>query len=137
MFGIIFLRTENIFDTYNNKITKDLIMNGSVSYPYNAPKNVLSEISQKVNELKICELPNNIISDPDSNGITMSITPNNTFSIKFTIDGKEYFVSGDSTTDFVQTDEAKRLCAFRDYLKQIMYNTPEYKALPEASGAYQ
>lgn len=120
----------NILNTYDQIITKDLVMKGTASADFIIPEEDLDRIYSELYELQIYMLPEKIVSS------SVGVTPNTEFTVRFIIDRVEYSISGDATTEFADTTAADRLVAFRDFLMEYMYSTAEYKSLPEAEGGY-
>jgi len=114
----------------DGKITKDLVMNGTAGCAYSCPKEDLEAIYAKMQELSIPYLTGNFVSD------SVAVTPNTVFLIRYTMNGREYTVSGDGSTGLMESADAADLELFRVYLVEFMMNTDEYKSLPEAEGGY-
>ena len=118
-------------DTYSSSIQKDLILNGTHSGEFSCGKEDLEAIYAKMKELSIFELSGNMISE------TVKVTPNEIFIIRYRINGKEYILSGDSSTGQTgATSREENLQAFKEYLRGFMKETPEYKAMPDSEGVY-
>lgn len=81
-------------------------------------------------ELAIFDLSGNVTSD------SVQVTPNEIFLIRYRINGHEYTVSGDSTTEMLENMDGQHLHVFMEYLREYMINTTEYKAMPESEGGY-
>jgi len=121
---------KNILDTYTGGIQKDLVMNGTQHSEFAYEREELEAIYAKMQELSIFELSGNIISD------SIQVTPNEIFLIRYQINGHEYTVSGDGTTETLESMEGQHLYTFMEYLRAYMINTTDYKALPKAVGGY-
>jgi hypothetical protein len=121
---------KNILDTYTGGIQKDLVLNGTQHGEFAYEKGELEAVYAKMQELSIFDLSGNIISD------SAQVTPNETFLIRYRINGHEYTVSGDGTTGLLESMEGRHLHAFMEYLMTYMINTADYKALPAAEGGY-
>jgi len=121
---------KNIMDTYTGGIQKDLVLNGTQHSEFAYEREELEAVYAKMQELSIFDLSGNIISD------SIKVTPNESFLIRYRINGHEYTVSGDDTTGQLDSMEGRHLRAFMEYLMTYMINTQDYKALPEAEGGY-
>jgi len=122
---------KNIIDTYNGSIQKDLVLNGIQKSEFSCEKEELETIYAKMKELSVFELSGNMISE------TMKVTPNTIFIIRYRINGKEFILSGDSSTGQTgATSREENLKSFEEYLLGFMMETPEYKAMPESEGGY-
>lgn len=130
----------NEYDTYNGKLTKDLISAGSAETKLTVSQETLQEIYSQLLENDII-LIGQYMSSENLHGWWEGYfdqTPCATYQIRFHINGKEYKVEGDETAyAYVEKrDTARRFCAFVDYMKELATNTEEYKSLPEAEGGY-
>jgi len=121
---------KNFLETYSGGIQKDLVLNGTQHSEFGYEKQDLEAIYAQMQELSIFDLSGNIISD------SVQVTPNEVFLIRYRIDGHEYQVSGDGTTELLDSAEGRNLHAIMEYLRNYMINTTEYKALPAAEGGY-
>jgi len=121
---------KNIMDTYTGGIQKDLVMNGTQHSEFAYEREELEAVYAKMQELSIFDLSGNIISD------SIQVTPNEYFLIRYQINGHEYAVSGDGTTESLDSMEGRHLHAIMEYLRAYMINTQDYKALPAAEGGY-
>lgn len=135
-FGI---EPRNIYDTYENTITKDLVSNGSRSISFEPSEEDLQKIYNKIVELDLMsvdkEMTDSVLTTSDER---YTVTPLTKYSIQFTMKGETYYVSGDATANAHRTtnDEANRFMEFVTFMNEIYYATPEYAKLPEAVGAY-
>src|ERR1035437_8353151 len=121
---------KNILDTFTGGIQKDLIMNGTYQSEFYCERADREAIYAKMKELSICHQSGNLISD------SVHITPKEIFLIRYQINGHEYTVSGDGTTEMLESMEGKHLQAFMEYMRNYMINTADYKAMPAAEGLY-
>jgi len=121
---------KNFIDTYTGGIQKDLVLNGTQHGEFGPENGDLEVIYSKMQELSIFDLSGNIISD------SVQVTPNEIFLIRYQINGHEYQVSGDGTTELLDSAEGQNLHDFMEYLKNYMINTTDYKAMPAAEGGY-
>ena len=121
---------KNFLETYSGGIQKDLVMNGTQHSEFSAQKKDLEAIYAKMQELSIFDLSGNIISG------STQVTPNEIFYIRYRINGHEYQVSGDGTTELLDSPEGQHLHTMMEYMRNFMINTAEYKAMPKAEGGY-
>jgi hypothetical protein len=121
---------KNILDTFTGGIQKDLVTNGTYHSEFYCARADLEAIYAKMKQLSIFDLSGNLISD------SVQVTPNEIFLIRYQINGHEYTVSGDGTTEMLESMEGNHLHAFMEYLRNYMINTSDYKAMPTAEGAY-
>lgn len=122
---------KNFLNAYpGGGIQKDLVMNGTQHSEFACEREDLEAIYAKMQALSIFNLSGNIISD------SVQITPDEIFLIRYRINGHEYQVSGDGTTELLDSAEGQNLHDFMEYLKNYMINTAEYKAMSAAEGGY-
>jgi hypothetical protein len=121
---------KNIMDTFTGSMQKDLILNGTSKSAFSCKKEDLEAIYSKMTELSIFELSGNIISD------SFHVSPNEIFTIRYRINGKEFLLSGDSSTLISEKEGANDLPVFVNYLRDLMKETPEYKEMPDSEGGY-
>ena len=131
---------ENIFDTYNNKLTKDLISNGSAETTLTVDRETLELIYSELLQNKIAYLGRYMDSQnlrgPLEGGFDQS--PCATYQIRFHINGKEFSVAGNETAFAYRKKnrQAANFCNFVEFMEDLAMSTPEYKSLPESSGGY-
>lgn len=120
---------KNELNTYNGSVTKDLIVNGTVTTTL-----VLSEAELDGLQQKIIEM--NLFSYPD----VMPQQPNLWISTLYECSIQ---VQNGNETKEVSWDECSQHSSMLDSLKELeqyiiglVEQTPEYQALPEAVGAY-
>ncbi len=121
--------TKNVIDSYEDTVTKDLIMNGAATANIALSDDEMREIYAKMREIDIMAAK----KLPKKNGCFR--TPSNEESWKVTINRE--------TTTFIWTDEycdmtedANRLSELRRFIQGIVEDKEAYKALPAAVGAY-
>jgi len=124
-------KQKNILDAYpGGGIQKDLGLNGTQHSEFVCESGDLEAIYAKMQELSIFDLSGNLISD------SVQVTPNEIFLIRYQINGHEYSVSGDGTTELLDSVDGQHLHTLMEYLRNFMTNTAEYKAMPAAEGGY-
>ncbi len=130
----------NIYDTYEGKLVKDLITNGSAETALSVDQETLDEIYTALHAARLdtigIHMDSEHLAKPWES--TFMQTPCSSYRIRFRIDGKEYTVTGDETA-YAYVDknsQAKRFCDFVDFMIELAKSTPEYKSLPEAEGGY-
>lgn len=121
---------KNRLDTYSGNIQKDLVLKGTSSSAFSCKKEDLEAIYARMMELSIVELSGNMISD------SVQVTPNEFFTIRYRINGKDFLLSGDSTTGMSDQNGAENLLTFMEYLRDFMKGTPEYETMPDTEGGY-
>lgn len=131
---------EEIYDTYTGTIQKDLVENGTATAGFSPREETLKEIYAKVLEYQICsidrEMTNAALADP--NGSQFGVSPNWSYEIKITANGKTYLICGDDTAcGYTDTDpDAKNFMNFVRFMHQTLHDDPEYQKLPDAVGGY-
>lgn len=120
---------KNEINTYDNSVTKDLIMKGTAKTDALFSQDEMQSIYEKMREINIMEI------DGFSQQVGCSKTPSNTDSWKITINGDRKTFSWTDEDCSVSNDE-KQLLDLRTYIQQIVNGKDAYKALPEAEGGY-
>ena len=130
---------ENVYDTYIGQIQKDLVLDGIATADFEPDEAVLEQIYRKLCELDIASIDRVMTSKVlTSTDEMVACIPLTTYEISFTMNDDTYTVKGDETAAFYpEDDEAVRFMKFVNFMSQIIRDTPEYQALPEANGAYE
>lgn len=120
---------KNEINTYENSVTKDLIMHGKAMAEVSFSPDEMQKIYDKMKEINIMQI------DKIKQQLGCSKVPSTTDSWKITINGE--------TKTFSWTDEdckvnsvEQQLLDLRTYIQQIVSTKDTYKALPEAVGGY-
>lgn len=135
-FGI---ELDNVYDTYNNTLKKDMVAEDDITVNFEPSDEDLSRIYAKILELDLTSIEKKMTSSVlTKTGTVTSVSPLNRYNIKITMNGETYYINGDATASYYknESDEANRFCRFTEFMTELYYNTPEYKSLPEAVGAY-
>ena len=131
---------EEFYDTYTGTIQKDLVENGTANANFVPSEETLKAIYSKVLEYQICSIDRKMTNDvlADKDGLQFNVSPNHTYEIKITANGNTYIIRGDDTAQgFMNTDnDAQNFVSFIGFMRSILYETPEYKNLPDAVGGY-
>ena len=131
---------EEFYDTYTGTIQKDLVENGTATANFAPNEGTLKTIYSKVLEYEICSIDRKMTNDvlADKEGLQFSVSPNHTYEIKITANGNTYIIRGDDTAQgFKNTDnDAQGFVNFIGFMRSVLYETPEYKNLPDAVGGY-
>ncbi len=130
---------KNVYDTYENTITKDLVSNGTKTVSFVPGEKQVTQIYNKILELDLTAIKTKMTSSVlSSSKEQINMTPLNEYNVCFTFHGNTYYLSGDATAVNYRdkNDETERFLTFVDFMQEIYYNTPEYADLPEAKGGY-
>ena len=131
---------EEIYDTYTGTLQKDLVENGTANANFVPSEETLKAIYSKVLEYQICSIDRKMTNDvlADKDGLQFSVSTNYTYEIKITANGNTYIIRGDDTAQgFKNTDnDAQNFVGFIGFMRSVLYETPEYKNLPDAVGGY-
>lgn len=132
---------EEIYDTYTGTIQKDLVENGTATANFTPSEDTLKAIYDKVLEYQIYSIDRKMTNDvlADKDGLQFSVSTNYTYEIKITANGNTYIIRGDDTAQgFKNTDnDAQNFVSFIGFMRSVLYETPEYKNLPDAVGGYE
>lgn len=121
---------KNELNTYNSSITKDLVINGTVTTTLVLSKEELDGLQQKIIEMNLFDYPD---SFPDST--IRRMTPQGDYYIEVQNGNVTKQVSWNSNSE-VPSSMQEDLDTLREYITTLVKQTPEYQALPEAVGAY-
>lgn len=121
---------KNEINTFENTVTKDLILDGTATTEINFTKEQMNNIYKKMKEINILETKK---FTPKSDNCVQQ--PHGEDEWKIRIDGRmvTVFISGKYCTT---TNDARQLIRLRDYIFNIVKNKPEYKQLPNSKGMY-
>jgi hypothetical protein len=121
----------NEINTYENTITKDLILDGTKSIKFEIPKKDLGDVYSKLVELDIARISEKLVNKK------LFITPLTEYILTFTISKRKYTVSGDATMYSLNGNEqVDDFSTFVKYVIDYVESTTEYKSLPEPEGGY-
>ena len=128
--------SDNFFDTYEGKIGKDLIINGSAESEMSVGTETLDRIYAGLRHYDIASInfelnSHNCAAPGESIGY---MTPCGHYVVRFRVDGKEYEVRADDTAEGYECTTA--FFSFVKLMKEEIYATPEYQAFPKAEGGY-
>jgi hypothetical protein len=121
--------TKNEINTYEDTVTKDLIMNGAATARLIISEDEMRDIYAKMREIDIMAAK----KLPKKKGCFR--TPSNEENWKITVNGETMtFAWTDEYCDM--TEDANQLLELRKYIQNIVEDTEAYQALPEAEGGY-
>jgi hypothetical protein len=130
---------QNIYDTYEGTLQKDLVTNGTATADLFESNERLDEIYKKISELELYAISQDMTSENLTTTDQMFyVTPCTEYEIKFTIDGVEYTVTGDDTaSNYIrQNRDADHFWQFKEFMQDLYRSSDEYQNLPKAEGAY-
>ena len=129
---------ENIYDTYNGRLQKDLVLDGVATAEFEPDREVLAEIYAKVTELDIASIDREMTTRTLSkNGEGIAVLPLTVYEIQFTINGTIYSVTGDATAScYPKNRQAARFAEFVEFMQGVVINTPEFQQMPKPNGGY-
>lgn len=132
---------EEIYDTYTGTIQKDLVENGTATANFAPSEDTLKAIYAKVLEYQIYSIDRKMTNDvlADKDDLQFNVSTNYTYEIKITANGNTYIIRGDDTAQgFKDTNnDAQNFVSFIGFMRSVLYETPEYKNLPDAVGGYE
>ncbi|MFD0711758.1 hypothetical protein [Paenibacillus sp. GCM10027626] len=120
---------KNEINTYDNTVTKDLIMKGTATANFAFTKDEMQSIYEKMREINIMGT-----KEFSQQGGCFK-TPSNTESWKITVDGETKTFSWTDQNCSV-TNDANQLVELRTDIQQIIEGKDAYIALPMAEGGY-
>ena len=132
---------KNIFDTYEGRLEKDLVLAGRAECVYSADEETLRAIWEQLCRLDLRSVQREMTADVlrGDDGTTVSGKPPWRFALRFRADGTEYAVSGDASAEMFEEsdDEARRFMDFVRFMLPLIRELDEFRALPDADGMYE
>ena len=130
-YGIL---ARNELNTFENTVTKDLILDGTITVRFYLSQADLDSIEEMVNQIGFFNYPDTfVVRSQDS--MRTFISPNNTYDFKV--------ASGSTLKTLFWNDaiiandpQATKLRALITLIRTIVESKPEYRQLPPARGAY-
>lgn len=130
----------NHFDTYDDVIQKDLVTpdRDVATAKLDVSEKQMTEIYKKLIQYDIASISTEMTAENlTTDGTISAVTPLTKYDIQFTINGARYRICGDDTAKhYTENEQAKNFVEFVQYMKEIYYNCPEYKTLPETESGY-
>ena len=128
--------SRNFFDTYEGKIGKDLIIDGGAESELSLSEETLDKIYMALRRYDIASI-DFALNSQNCAALGESVvymTPCAEYTIRFRVDGVEYKITGDDTAQEYACSE--QFFAFVEFMEELIYDTPEYQAFPQAKGGY-
>lgn len=121
---------KNKINTYDGTVTKDLIVNGTVTTNITLDPEEKREIYNKMREINVMGTQDLISSQQNC-----TKTPFNVDEWRITVDGNLKIISW-SDKHCETTSDANQLLELREYIMQIVEQKEAYRSLPVAEGGY-
>lgn len=130
---------EGIYDTKNSILQKDLVTAGTASCELSVSEELKQQIYEKAKALDIMSIAKDMTSENLAKGnMLYGVEPCREYEIILYIDGAEYKITGDDTAEYYSGDkEAKHFWEFRTYMHELVWQSEEFKNLPDAVGGYE
>ncbi|MDQ0878854.1 hypothetical protein QFZ77_007513 [Paenibacillus sp. V4I3] len=123
--------TKNEINTYQDTVTKDLIMNGDITAKITFTLEEMRSIYENMREINIMGTKELVPTNKNCSSI-----PYNEDSWKISVDGEtKTFTWSDKNCDV--TSDAKQLLGLRTFIQHIVAGKDSYKELPKAEGGYE
>jgi hypothetical protein len=130
-YGIL---ARNQLNTFQNTITKDLVLDGTVTVPFVLAASNLDSIEARMQQIGFFGYPDTVAVRSADN-ITATVDPACIYEFSVFSHGRWkalYWLNGIVTAD----SQAVKLRDLIAFIQEIVESTPEYKQLPPARGAY-
>ncbi len=131
---------KNVIDTYEDTFTKDLIIAGTETIPFEIPADKMREIYAEFLIYEIYALPDNINDATPIYGSYGTLTPAAVYTLRYTCDGETRTIVSDDGGPWDSDDgypiTHERLVTFVTFVKDYIYSTEEYQSMPEEEGGY-
>lgn len=122
--------TKNEIDTFEDTVTKDLIINGSATANLIFTLDEMQSIYEKMREINIMDM-----KGLAPNELNCSQVPYNEDTWEISVDGKSNTLTwSDKHCDI--SKDAKELLELRLFVQHIVEEKDTYKQLPKAKGGY-
>ena len=125
---------KNQLNTFTQKLTKDLVIDGTITIDFWLTKDEQNLILNKVSETDFFALPDSINwNDNDSLNIAISPDPGvQQLRIKYGDNDKTVY------WHFINSypDEFERINSLSMFIQKVIESKPDYQKLPKAHGAY-
>ena len=122
-------------DTYKNTFTKDHVMNGIKTIGFGIPVEVKDDIYRLMKEIDIMSFPDTL------ENAGLNVTPSSDYKLTVTMDGNTKTIIWKDGIYPGMSDDLPRYNAdflkLVKYIQDFIYQTDEYKNMPEANGGYQ
>ncbi len=131
---------KNVIDTGEGRMQKDLVIAGTAAADFVPVDKLLEEFRDIVTRYDLESIHRRMTTSVLSkDGSEVNVEPNTYYEITFTLNGKTSKVSGDYSASFYTSkdEEAKRFMEAVGKLREKVESLPEWKAMPEAEGAYE
>lgn len=130
-YGIL---ARNELNTFRNTLTKDLILDGTVTVPFYLLQADIDSIAAKMNQIGFFAYPDTfVVRSQDS--MRVFITPNNTY--EFTVASRRTLKTLFWDDAIIASDpQATKLRELITLIRTIVESKPEFGQLPPARGAY-
>jgi hypothetical protein len=120
---------KNVLDTFENKFTKDMIIDSPVIVDFKLTPAEKESIGQKIKELDLFNKESKIKADSD---IQVEMTPCSNYYLKVQDNNSVKEINWDNCTG--EISQAYR--QFADFMINLIESKKEYKNLPAAQGGY-
>jgi hypothetical protein len=126
--------SRNELNTFQNTITKDLVLDGTVTVPFVIAASDLDSIEARMRQIGFYGYPDTF-AVRSGDGITVTVDPACIYEFSVLSHGRWkalYWSNGIVTAD----SQAVKLHDLITFIQGIVESTPEYRQLPPARGAY-
>jgi hypothetical protein len=121
----------NMVDTFNGTLTKDLILDGTISTSFWLTKAEQEAVLAEVQKEDFFHLPDTLFATP---GVMVSPNPSPDF-LRVAANGEDKMVVWFYPVD-VTLPGGQSIQRVSEAVREIIESTPEYKELPAARGGY-
>jgi hypothetical protein len=120
-----------MIDTFNGTLTKDLILDGSVTIPFWLTTSEQESLLEELDRADFFNLPDTLLSIP---GVALEPNPSPDF-LRVVANGKNKVVIWSYPIDLA-TANGQSVMRLSTAIRNIVESKPEYKQLPPARGGY-
>ncbi len=128
------VNAKNVLNTYDNTLTKDLFLYGTITIPFIVSDNDLERIKAKMLDIGFDNYPDTL-EVPHGDTIVAAVTPYHTYIFDVTNGAsvKHFQWSDGIVTQDIAAARLKDLIAL---IESIIESNPQYSQLPPVKGGY-
>jgi hypothetical protein len=123
--------SKNEINTFDNTVTKDLVVDGTITEKIPLTKEEIKRIYQKMKQVNVLE-PKKL--EPKKKSCMQTPYEEDKWKIKLNGETITFYLTEEYCNP---TKDAKQLFELRNYIFDIVLNKDEYKELPEPNGGYK
>lgn len=125
---------KNELSTFENKYTKDMVSEASISIPFKLTNEQMNVIYKKMIEIDLFDYPE-VFKPSDGFWYNTRVTPNSTYYFKVRAGNKTKVINWDDI-NLSKKKSAQNLRDLIELIQTMIHESPEYKKLPQPRSGY-